>query len=390
MNKRLTSLLVIIFLLLSILPGCSEVGEQPGEEALTVETPADEPLEEPTVEEPVVDEPEELEELTVEEPETSWVPVAGRFYKGEEEYEEKKNFMINYGGNPEEAIVNVNHLLSPLEGWSGVRGEVGEPAFFYYRGSGYYIPSQPRTVPSAVARQVYETDGVIMLYGEYDDEFNHPGTKPTQEQIDRFGQYAVEWPEFVGELGPLAESRELHGGVRVILEGFEKYTHPHATDPMVAKRWTEEDRTHRWEIVLVKGDIPTLAISFLKAGDPIFGITPIDLTPERRQTILRYVSYFTSRKEARKIMQNLDEVVETINMLYAAQPKLRELGYIAPDRIDKSMVDVFRTFSGLFVSYHPSMGGIGIVISSTRQGETAASLRMRDEVELFRNIYHLD
>jgi len=202
MNKRLTSSLVIIFLLLSILPGCSEVGEQPGEEALTVETPA---AETPAAETP-----------TVEEPETAWVPVAGRFYKGEEAYEEKKNFMINYGGNPEEVIDNVNHLLSPLEGWSGVRGEVGEPAFFYYIGSGFYIPSQPRTVPSAVARQVYETDGVIMLYGEYDDEFNHPGTKPTQEQIDRFGQYAVEWPEFVGELGPLAEVRELHGGVRVI------------------------------------------------------------------------------------------------------------------------------------------------------------------------------
>ena len=126
---------------------------------------------------------------------------------------------------------------------------------------------------------------------------------------------------------------------------------------MVAKRWTEEDRTHWWNMVLSKGSIPTLTISFSKAGEPVFGITPIDLTPERRQTILRYVSYFTSRKEARKVMQNLDEVVETINMLYAAQPKLRELGYIAPDRIDRTMVDVFRAFSGLFVSYTASMGG---------------------------------
>lgn len=286
-----------------------------------------------------------------------------------------------YAWNP----ADYNHLpeyARPHPNWSGKEGEVGEPGRFLYEAFGMRRYSRRRTVPTNISRQIYERPGSIVHLRDFraNDEFAHPGTTPSQELIDRFGDYAREWPEFAAELPADAKFEVRCGSGRMYrVDGFSKYD-PVESPNTLQRRFIENNGGHEWLVEFTKGTRGMKFIRLRHSTDRAGFIGRVNWTQERRNEFIRQISYSTTRDEARVIVKNLDEIIESANLIVA------DLGV----QQFPQEFDIFRTDSGLFVIYRINSTGFSVTISSNEYSEDRETLDIREDVRHFREYLFLD
>jgi hypothetical protein len=286
-----------------------------------------------------------------------------------------------YAWNP----ADYRHLpeyARPHPNWSGKKGEVGEPGRLLYEAFNIRVYSRRRTVPTNISRQIFERPGGIVHLRDFraNDEFAHPGIVPSQELIDRFGDYAREWPEFAKELPADAKFEVRCGSGRMYrVDGFTKYD-PEGNPNTLLKEFRETNGEHIWAITTRKGTRGVLYIELVHDEDHSGFIDKINWTPERRREFIRQLSFSTTRDEARVIVKNLDEVIESVNLIVA------DLG----EQKFPQEIDVFRTDSGLFAIYSIIESGFGVIVFSNAYGETSGSLDIRKDVSHLREYLFLE
>jgi hypothetical protein len=270
----------------------------------------------------------------------------------------------------------------PHPNWSGKKGEVGEPGRFLYEAFNIRVYSRRRTVPTNISRQIFERPGGIVHLSDFraNDEFAHPGIEPSQELIDRFGDYAREWPEFAKELPADAKFEVRCGSGRMYrVDGFIKYN-PEERPNTLQRRFIETNGEHEWMINTTKRNNGTKYIRLRHSTDRAGFIGRVNWTQERRNEFIRQISYSTTRDEARVIVKNLDEIIESANLIVA------DLGV----QQFPQEFDIFRTDSGLLAVYTIHSTGFAVTIFSNVYGENNSTLNTREDVSHLREYLFLD
>jgi len=276
--------------------------------------------------------------------------------------------------------------------WHTKPGLIGELNVVEFSEEGLPLLRFPRTIPREIAHQIVADEfNFVDMTGEFNDEFTHPGTQPTEEQIQMFGDYAKEWPEFVGYLDSNDRIYEAcRTGRKVIMQGFEEC-------------WSDQQEEKRGDgdgAVLLYRNFPGTTDAYqmmIEAERDYYGYYSIstidnavrDLAPditeivpwstETRQVVKRYLSYFLTRDEARVVLLNLDEVINTNNALR------EHIGLVY-----SGIFDSFRTQSGLAVRYMIYGTRFQVEIWSGVHNNYPEMIRDQKYVEEFRREYLLD
>jgi len=398
--KTFLALAVALIIILAGLTGCisattptkpinhadqeTQTENDTNESASLSEKQANEPLKEQTPEEKEVI----VEEIpVVEEKEPTFEEIIADYIViPEEHYTEDEMFWFN-------TFTNDMMYDSSKFTWHTKPGLVGELNVVAFAENGRVpLLRFPRTIPREIANQIVADEfNFVDISGEFNDEFTHPGTQPTEEQTAMFGDYAKEWTEFVGYLGHNDKIYEAcRTGRKVIMQGFRecyedaiseregdgdgaallRKTFPGTTDAYQMRIHAERDYYGYYSISTIDNAVDDLTPSITQI---------VPCTPETRQVVKRYLSYFLTRDEARIVLLNLDEVINTNNAL-RKNIKLVESG----------IFDMFRTINGLAVRYIIRGTTFKVEIWSGVYNNYEGMIRDREYVREFRRKYLLD
>lgn len=269
-------------------------------------------------------------------------------------------------------------------------------------------PPPPNPYPDGIVRHNPEKDYLIETWGIYNDRFDRPDIEVPEEAIERLGEYAIEWPEFIDKVEWVEydelnegktdryffrdngfmkrldyfklfheEEKELYKeykGIRTLYEheleyyqkdpekyeekyGKYRYKYIETDNYKVSARWNIKSGYYlvelygkNWEVNKVKYNSPEYNKYKLYRGTNIIKFTIDD---EAEDLLVFMLSNILKRNEVRLVIMKLKELEKAMNeamdRLDTANVPIRDIDTL--DDIQKAMLTSFQVMPYVYHMY---------------------------------------